>query len=100
MNDSDMFADKLGLVHALAIHLAAGKQTDDVNDERVFHGMINPIVAKMEMVIDENFGGDANAFHLRLLSVIAVATATGDNPIIAIDHWLDVEWKASGQLYN
>jgi hypothetical protein len=100
MDQYDLYHDKLGIIHALAVHLAIGQETDEVSDERVFKGMINPIVAKMEMVIDENFGGDSNAFHIRLLEVIATATFEGDNPVIAIDNWLNVEWEASGRLYN
>ena len=62
--------------------------------------MINPIVAKMEMVIDENFGGDSNAFHFRLLEILATTAFEGDDPVMAIDNWLNIEWKESGKLYN
>lgn len=99
MNPS-IYADKLGIIHALVAHLANGGQTDDIEDHKIFSGMINVIVAKMEMVIDENFGGDPAAFHIRFLQVIFTATLEGDNPIIAIDHWLGIEWNESGKLYS
>jgi hypothetical protein len=97
---NEMYADKLGIIHALAAHLAQGGQTDEVADHNIFAGMINVIVAKMEIVIDENFGGDTTAFHTRLLQVIFTAAFEGDDPVKAIDNWLGIEWKESAKLYN
>lgn len=96
----DIFSDKLGIIHALAAHLASGENIDEVADERVFDGIINPIAAKIEMVTDENFGGDSNAFHTKLLEVIATAVFAGKDPVIEIDLWLNAEWEKSGRLYH
>jgi hypothetical protein len=97
---TDPLDDDLGIIHALATHMRNGNSLDELIDERLFDGRKNTIVAKMEMVVDENFGGDTAAFHNRMLTVIATATFEGDDPVLAIESWLDVEWKASGQLYN
>lgn len=98
----DPHQDTLGVIHALALHMENGRRvdTDDIEDSRLFNGRKNEIVAKMELVVDENFGGDAKGFRERMLTVVARATYEADNPIIAIEHWLDVELKESAKLYK
>lgn len=94
------YTDTLGLVNALVMHMRNRQDPDDLPDERLFRGPINRILAKTQMVIDENFGGDVDAFHTQMLTRMAVAAFENDNEIIAIEHWLDVEWKASAKLYE
>ncbi len=73
---------------------------DEIPDERLFPGQILRILSKIELTVDENFGGDISTFHLRMLMRIAVATLEQDDPLLAIEHWLDVELKESEKLYN
>jgi hypothetical protein len=73
--------------------------TDDIVDETLFRGRMNEIVAKMELVVDENFGGDARAFRIQMLMQIAKAAFEGSDPIIGLEHWFDVELKESAKLY-
>lgn len=100
MSDDSIFNDKLGIIHAWAAHMAAGNCIDEVPDERVFAGELNSIAGKMQIVIDENFGGDANTFHTQLLQHILVATVAGEDLVSAIDRWLDQSWIESGRLYH
>lgn len=94
--------DTLGVLHALALHMENGRRsdTDDIEDAQLFNGRKNEIVAKMELVVDENFGGDAKSFRKRMLVEVAKATYLGDNAILAIENWLDVELKESAKLYK
>jgi hypothetical protein len=94
--------DTLGIFHALALHMEDNRRidTDDIEDARLFNGRRNDIITKMELVLDENFGGDAKSFRVRMLTVIAHAAFEGDNPVLAIEHWLDCEIKASNLLYK
>jgi hypothetical protein len=96
------FEDSLGVLHALARHMETGRRidTDDIDDERLFSGRKNEIVAKMELVVDENFGGDAKAFRMQMLMQIAKATLEGDNPVLALENWFDLELKESAKLYK
>lgn len=96
----DPYADKLGIINALAVYLAQGGQTDDIADHLIFSGVINRIVTKMELVIDENFGGDSVAFHRQLLTTILFASLEGKDPVTAINKWLDIQWHESGKLYH
>ena len=96
----DPHNDTLGIISALAFHLCENESTDSITDDRLFNGRKNEIIAKLEVARDENFGGDGVALYTRLLTVIATATFEGDNPVLAIEHWLDTEWNASGHLYN
>ena len=93
--------DTLGVLHALAHHMEDHKRdnTDDINDERFFRGRKNEIVAKMELVLDENFGGDAKAFRLQMLMQVAKASFNGDDPLLELENWFDIELKASATLY-
>lgn len=94
-----MNTEDLGIIHALVVHLKDGNDPDELEDERLFAGRKNEILAKIEMVADENFGGDWTAFHTRMLTVIATAALKGENAIDAIEDWLDAEWETSGRLY-
>ena len=94
--------DSLGIIHALALHMEDNRRvdTDDVDDERLFRGRKNEIVAKMELVVDENFGGDAKVFRIQMLMQVAKAAAEGDAPVLALENWFDKELEESGKLYK
>ncbi len=96
------YTDTLGVIHALALHMEQNRRidTDDIEDVRLFRGRKNIIVAKMEQVVDENFGGDSKAFRIRMLVAVACAGYENDDPVIAIESWLDEELKESGKLYK
>lgn len=100
MSSEDPLSNDLGIIHALVVHMKNGNDPDDLIDERLFEGRKNVILAKIQIVADENFGGDWDAFHTRMLTVIATAAFEDDDVINAIEHWLDVEWKTSGRLYT
>jgi hypothetical protein len=102
VQDPDGPFDTLGILHALALHMEDNRRddTDDIDDERLFLGRKNEIVTKMELVLDENFGGDAKAFRLQMLMQVAKATFHGDNPILELETWFDKELEESAKLYK
>ena len=105
----DNFSDAFGVLHALVRHMEENRRidTDDIKDERFFRGRKNIIVAKIEQVIDENFGGDVGAFRIRLLEQVAKTFMghAGEKDmdkllILEIETWLDAELKESAKLYE
>lgn len=100
MNNLNPFVDELGIIHALVMHMEAGHDCDELKDEAIFTPFVEHIQALMEIVIDENFGGDVKAFHIMMLRKIAESTFTGEDPLTALVNWLKDGWEASGKLYN
>ncbi len=92
-------ADWLGIVIALVQHMEEGHCCDELNDVRLFRGPVNRIIGKIQLVIDENFGGDISAFKRMLMEQLFKACSEDDPCLLAIENWLDVEWKESAKLY-
>ncbi len=102
------FSDAFGIIHALARHMEENRRidTDDISDAQIFRGRKNEIVAKMELVIDENFGGDAGVFRKRLLEQAAktlfLHAGSKDMDqllLLEVETWLDAELIESAKLY-
>jgi protein tyrosine/serine phosphatase len=91
--------DWLGIVIALVQHMEEGNCCDDINDERLFQGPVNRIIGKIQIVIDENFGGNVKDFKSMLFLQLFKAITEDDHQLLAIENWLDTEWKESAKLY-
>ena len=92
--------DWLGVLNALVQHMKEGHCCDNLNDEKIFKGPVNRLVGKIQMVVDENFGGDYEAFHRIMLIQIVKACYECDEVLLAIENWLDAEWQESAKLYQ
>ena len=101
MSDENLHSrvDYLALVIALVQHIEEGNCCDDINDARLFRGPVNRIISKVQLVIDENFGGDSSAFKRVLFEKLFYACVDNGPHLQAIENWLDKEWKESAELY-
>ncbi len=92
--------DWLGIYHALVQHIREGKCCDELANEHLFSRQLQRMVGSTQLAIDENFGGDANAFHMQMYMKMAVATFEGEDPLTEIERWLNELLLQAGQLYN
>ena len=102
MSDENLHSriDYLAVVIALVQHIEEGNCCDDLDDARLFRGPVNRIISKIQLVIDENFGGDSKAFKQVLFEKLFFACVENNTHLLAIENWLNNEWKESANLYT
>lgn len=92
--------NQLELVMAHVQHMREGNCCDNLESEHLFPRHTLRILGSIQLVIDENFGGDVNLFFIKMLEVIARSSCRGEEPLIGIERWLNDELIQSGKLYH
>lgn len=91
----DPFAIFLGLI----IHKMGKGDCDELTSPRLFPRRLNVIWAKVELAVDENFGGNWTEFFMAVIAREDVAIVERQELMIEIERWLNELLQASAELY-
>ena len=91
--------DPFGIFIGLIVHKMSNGDCDELTNPRLFPRRLNEIWAKVELAVDENFGGNWTDFFMAVLTREDVVVIERKELMIEIERWLNQLLLASAELY-